>query len=148
MATETKTPPPSSVVVVLFNNPPDGRRWLIGVGADRVAAEKLRDDWIGKHDDTYPRENFEFLASPVEGAASVVGVGGGTRVRRRVGLSNGQTLVLEEAEDALHLATEHADGPGEVDAYLASVNVNGVLVLCNSGDANEWLVRGLTGKGA
>ena len=65
------------------------------------------------------------------------------RTQRRLPLGNGQVLLVEEGEDALHLATEAGGCPGEVDYYIAMIDKSGVTTYCNAGDANVSLVSGL-----
>ena len=60
--------------------------------------------------------------------------------KHQINLSNGQILQVEEGDNCLHIASIHND---EVDAYICEINPSGVLVMPNSGEAGEWLVRGL-----
>jgi hypothetical protein len=58
-------------------------------------------------------------------------------------LSNGETLCIEESDNALHIAAMHN---GDVDGYICEINANGVLTYPNSGSAPEYLTRGLEKK--
>lgn len=64
-------------------------------------------------------------------------------MKHLVKLSNGQLLLIEEANNALHIAAMHN---GDVDGYICEINANGVLTYPNSGSAPEYLTRGLDKK--
>lgn len=68
------------------------------------------------------------------------------RVQHRVTLSNGRTLLVEESENMLHIASEDESHPGTPDAYIAQIDGNGVLVITNCGDAPRYLAEGLGRK--
>lgn len=55
-------------------------------------------------------------------------------------LSNGSRCVLEEDEDALHIASLDEN---HVDWFIATITPSGVLVMPNSGSEPEWLTKGL-----
>lgn len=56
-------------------------------------------------------------------------------------LSNGETLCIEESDNALIIAAM-----GDIDEYICEINANGVLTYPNSGSAPEYLTRGLEKK--
>lgn len=64
--------------------------------------------------------------------------------RHLVHLTNGETLLIEECENAISISS--MDG-SDVDMYICRIDANGVLVYPNSGSATECLSGGLRGHG-
>ena len=61
----------------------------------------------------------------------------------RVVLSSGHVLLVEERLASLSIAIEDERIEGQIGYYICSIEPGGVLVMPNSGDATEWLSRGL-----
>ena len=62
----------------------------------------------------------------------------------RVVLSNNHVLLVEERDGELHIGSETEGGfHGDIDAYICTIQSEGVLVLPNSGDATSYLTRNL-----
>jgi hypothetical protein len=58
-----------------------------------------------------------------------------------VKLSNGETVVLVEEDNALSIAL--GDGKDEVDLYIAQITMDGVLAYSTAAYAPETLSKGL-----
>jgi len=58
-----------------------------------------------------------------------------------VKLSNGETVILTEENDALSIAL--GDSHGDVDLYVAQVTMDGVLGYSTASYGPEIMVRGL-----
>jgi hypothetical protein len=93
---------------------------------------------------------FEYFhVDPKEPSAKPEPRGLSTGLRcHRVSLTNGRVLLIEETEEALHIASElDATWPGEIDMYVCVIRPSGVEVMTNSGDAVQWLTEGLKKPG-
>lgn len=62
-----------------------------------------------------------------------------------VQLSNGETAVLVEEDDALCVAL--GDGKGDVDLYIAQITMDGVLSYSTAAWAPESISKGLKKNG-
>ena len=62
-------------------------------------------------------------------------------MQHNVKLSNGETVILTEENDALSIAL--GDGHGDVECYVAQVNKDGVLGYSTASDGPAIMVGGL-----
>lgn len=59
----------------------------------------------------------------------------------KIKLSNGQTLVVEELDNEIAIATE--DEHSTIDMFICCIQSDGVLVYPNSGSATNIITEGL-----